>query len=207
MSPRCGSAARLRRSVGCSVVGRAAARCSRGSARRASRRRPRPADCRAGRLRSVCVPPRSDCASGRCSAAVKLRELARERGVEMRDVGETRRRLQPIDAHQPLVVVQFRVTRIAEQAQRGRAIRDQLLIVGSCARAVRRTARSASAARRLAAARARDCAVAGSRVRRARHGVRAGSGSASSGRSRSSNNTPIEVRNGAESGAQRETAL
>ena len=60
--------------------------------------------------------------------AMQRRELPRERRVEFRDVRERRRRPQRKRLHQAWIVVQPAVLGIAEQAQRGGALRDQQLI-------------------------------------------------------------------------------
>ena len=134
--------------------------------------------------------------------AVQARELARECRVEVADGREARRWRGLVGAHQPRIVVQSRVTRIAEHAQGGRVVRDQLLIVGVARQQVlakrARLARSAHAA----AMPGRDCA---SSARTAAHAARrrAARPALRRSQSRSSNNTPMEVRNAAEFGATR----
>ena len=162
----------------------------------------------AGRLRwSACR--RATTAPADDGGAVQWQQLARERCVELRRCRRIPRGgTSIVGAHQPPVVVQLRVTADRRaRAARSRARRSAVDRPEARASSSSHESQRLLAPRRCAAAPARDCARAGSESG-ARATRRAQVAAAPpSGRSSPSNNTPIEVRNAAESGASRESVL
>ncbi len=153
-----------------------------------------------GRWRSVCEPPRNDCSSGccaaRCSGASSRANAALNSPMSAN--GATGRSANVFTSAR--IIVEAAVFRVAEQAQRRGALRDQQLIVRKLREQAVQDGSAPQRRRRCAAARARDCAVPPpTAARAAAH--RAGMAAPRRGRSMPSSSTPMEVRKIAESGA------